>query len=61
MFMGTCVLAQGFPKCEIVGIVLSEPLLRLATQAAQAAGLTSRVRFEKGDAEHIPFDSPSAA
>lgn len=50
------VLAQEFPECEVVGIDLSEPLLRLATQAAQAAGLAGRVRFEKGDAERFAYE-----
>ncbi len=50
------VLAQEFPQSEVVGVDLSEPLLRLATQAAQAAGMDSRMRFETGDAEHIPYE-----
>jgi ubiquinone/menaquinone biosynthesis C-methylase UbiE len=53
------ILAQEFPESEIVGIDLSEPLLRLATQAAQATGLVERVRFETGDAERIPFEADS--
>ena len=53
------VPAQEFPQSEVVGIDLSEPLLRLATQAAQAAGLDGRVRFETGDAEHIPYEEDS--
>jgi ubiquinone/menaquinone biosynthesis C-methylase UbiE len=48
------ILAQEFPRSEIVGIDLSEPLLRLATQAAQSVGLASRVSFETGDAERVP-------
>lgn len=50
------VLAQEFPQSEVVGVDLSEPLLRLATQATQAAGLAGRVRFETGDAERIPYE-----
>jgi ubiquinone/menaquinone biosynthesis C-methylase UbiE len=53
------VLAQAFPRSEVVGIDLSESLLRLASQAAQAAGLADRVRFEPGDAERIPYDEDS--
>jgi ubiquinone/menaquinone biosynthesis C-methylase UbiE len=49
------VLAQALPRCEVVGIDLSEPLLHLAAQAAEAAGLADRVRFETGDAEDIPY------
>jgi len=50
------VLAQAFPQSEVVGIDLSEPLLYLASQAAQAAGLADRVRFETGDAERIAYE-----
>jgi ubiquinone/menaquinone biosynthesis C-methylase UbiE len=50
------ILAQTFPECQVVGIDLSEPLLQLANQAAQAANLDQRVRFEKADVEKIPYD-----
>jgi len=53
------VLAQEFPESGIVGMDLSEPLLRLATQTAQAAGLDDRVRFETGDAERISHEDDS--
>ena len=53
------LLAQEFPHSEVVGIDLSDPLLRLARQAATAAGLLDRVRFESGDAENILFDDDS--
>lgn len=53
------VLTQAFPQSEVVGIDLSEPLLHLASQAAQAAGLADRVRFEAGDAERIPYEDDS--
>lgn len=55
-FGGTAiVLAKQFPDGEIVGIDLSEPLLRLANQTAQAAGLEQRVKFELGDVEKIQY------
>ena len=50
------VLAQAFPQSQVVGIDLSEPLLALAVQAAQAAGLGERVAFEKADVQQIPYD-----
>ena len=50
------VLARRFIDSEIVGIDLSDPLLRLANQYAQAAGLGDRVRFEKADVHQIPYD-----
>jgi ubiquinone/menaquinone biosynthesis C-methylase UbiE len=55
-FGGTAiVLAKRFPNSEIVGIDLSEPLLRLANQTAQAAKLEHRARFEIGDVEKIQY------
>jgi ubiquinone/menaquinone biosynthesis C-methylase UbiE len=53
------ILAQAFPQSEILGIDLSEPLLRLATQAAQATGLDDRIRFKTGDAEQMPYEDNS--
>jgi ubiquinone/menaquinone biosynthesis C-methylase UbiE len=53
------VLAQEFPQSEILGVDLSEPLLHLATLAAQAAGLADRVHFETGNAEQIPCEENS--
>jgi ubiquinone/menaquinone biosynthesis C-methylase UbiE len=59
-FGGTAiVLAQKFPDSEIVGIDLSEPLLRRANQAAQVANLGERVRFEKADVQQIPYEDDS--
>ena len=49
------VLAHRFVESEIVGIDLSDPLLRLANQSAQAADLSDRVRFEKADVHQIPY------
>ena len=50
------VLAQAFPRSEVVGIDLSEPLLALARQTAQASGLGKRLAFEKADVQQIPYD-----
>jgi ubiquinone/menaquinone biosynthesis C-methylase UbiE len=50
------VLAHRFADSEIVGIDLSDPLLQLANQSAQAANLSDRVRFEKADVHQIPYD-----
>lgn len=59
-FGGTAmVLAKRFPNCEIFGIDLSKPLLRLANQTAQAARLEQRVKFEMGDVEKIPYGDHS--
>lgn len=56
-FGGTnLVLAQRFVDSEVVGIDLSDPLLRMANQAAEAANLGERVRFEKGDVQQIPYE-----
>jgi ubiquinone/menaquinone biosynthesis C-methylase UbiE len=53
------ILAQKFPDSEVVGIDLSEPLLRRANQAAQSANLDKRVTFEKGDVQQIPYAEDS--
>jgi ubiquinone/menaquinone biosynthesis C-methylase UbiE len=53
------VLAQALPRSEVVGIDLSDPLLELAIQAAQATGLGGRVAFEKADVKKIPYDDNS--
>jgi ubiquinone/menaquinone biosynthesis C-methylase UbiE len=53
------VLARRFVDSEIVGIDLSDPLLRLANRSAQAADLGDRVRFEKADVHQIPYDDDS--
>jgi len=53
------VLAERFPESEILGIDLSEPLLRLAEQAAQEMDPGERVRFEKENAQDIPYDDDS--
>jgi ubiquinone/menaquinone biosynthesis C-methylase UbiE len=53
------VLACQFADSEIVGIDLSDPLLRLANRSAQVAGLGDRVTFEKADVHQIPYDDDS--
>lgn len=53
------ILAKQFADSEIVGIDLSEPLLRLAREAAEAANLGERARFEKADVQQIPFEDHS--
>ena len=53
------VLAHRFIDSEIVGIDLSDPLLRLANRSAQAADLGDRARFEKADVHQIPYDDNS--
>jgi ubiquinone/menaquinone biosynthesis C-methylase UbiE len=49
------VLAERFSYSEVVVIDLSEPLLRLARQAAARAGHGERVRFEVADVQQIPY------
>jgi ubiquinone/menaquinone biosynthesis C-methylase UbiE len=50
------VLAARFDEAEFVGIDLSDPLLRLAREAAEAEGAGERVRFEHADVQQIPYD-----
>jgi len=53
------VLAKRFVDSEIVGVDLSEPLLRLARQATEAAHTGERVRFEKADVHQLPYEDNS--
>ena len=53
------VLAERFPNSQVLGVDLSEPLLRIATQHAQDAAMGERVRFEKVDAHELPYDDDS--
>jgi ubiquinone/menaquinone biosynthesis C-methylase UbiE len=49
-------LAHRFADSRILGVDLSDPLLRLAEESAGAAGLGERVRFEKVDAQELPYE-----
>jgi ubiquinone/menaquinone biosynthesis C-methylase UbiE len=44
--------------CEVVGLDLTAAPLALAEQMSQERGLTN-LRFQVGDAEHLPFDEQS--
>ncbi len=50
------VLAQNIPDINIVGIDLSDHLLRHAAQCLEESGLQQKIRFEKADVEKLPFD-----
>jgi len=52
-------LKRAFPKADVTGIDLSQPLLNFARKGAEAAGLTEGLRFETGDVESLPFDDRS--
>jgi arsenite methyltransferase len=54
----TLYLAETF-GCEVVGIDFSEENVCLAQAAAAARGLTARVTFLHGDAEHLPLPDAS--
>lgn len=41
---------------EVLGLDLGERQVERARERADAAGLSSRARFEVGDAEHLPLD-----
>lgn len=59
-FGGTAIsLAQEFSGSQVVGIDLSDPLLQLADEAAQEAGVGDRIRFEAGDVQQIPYEENS--
>jgi ubiquinone/menaquinone biosynthesis C-methylase UbiE len=53
------VLAQRFPESQVIGIDLSEPLIQMANRSAAEVGLGERVRFEKADAQRIPYEDRS--
>ncbi|UCE07675.1 MAG: class I SAM-dependent methyltransferase [bacterium] len=53
------VLAKMFADCEVVGIDLSEPLLKIAEGSNQAAQLGERIKFEKADVQQIPYPDNS--
>ena len=50
------VLAERFPQAEVVGIDLSDPLLKLAREAAANTSFGDRVTFKKTDVQEIPYD-----
>jgi len=52
-------LARVFPRAEVVGLDLSEPLLELARSSMEKAGLSDRLSFEKGDVQAMPFEDDS--
>jgi arsenite methyltransferase len=51
-------LAERF-GCEVVGIDYGARNVEQANAAAAAKSLSARVTFERGDAEHLPFDDSS--
>jgi ubiquinone/menaquinone biosynthesis C-methylase UbiE len=48
--------AKGIPTVEVVGLDLSDVALELARDNAQKSRASSRVSFERGDAEDMPFE-----
>ncbi len=49
-------LAKGIPGLEIIGLDLSDVVLELARDNARKSEVTSRVTFECGNAEDMPFE-----
>lgn len=57
---GTGVLTLGIAaranvSASVVGFDLSQPMLTRAAASAERAGISSKVRFQQGDAENLPF------
>ncbi len=50
------VLVEELPKCEIIGIDLSDPLLEYASSRISNTNIENRLRFKKGDVQRIPFE-----
>jgi ubiquinone/menaquinone biosynthesis C-methylase UbiE len=48
--------AQGLSGVQVVGLDLSDVALELARDNAQKSEISSRVTFEKGDAQDMPFE-----
>jgi ubiquinone/menaquinone biosynthesis C-methylase UbiE len=53
------VLAEGIPGCEVVGVDLSKPLLDYARGSIDGESVKSRVKFEVGNVEKMPFENNS--
>jgi ubiquinone/menaquinone biosynthesis C-methylase UbiE len=51
--------AKAIPGVEVVGLDLSDVALELAKANARENGVSSRVSFEAGDAEDMPFEDDS--
>jgi ubiquinone/menaquinone biosynthesis C-methylase UbiE len=52
-------LARSYPFSEVVGLDLSDEMLKLARQRAAGVGLGEHVKFSKGNAERIPYPNNS--
>jgi len=52
-------IARAFPRAELVGLDLSEPLLEIARRQTEEAGLSERLTFKRGDVEAMPFEDDS--
>jgi len=48
--------AKKIPGVEVIGLDLSDVVLMLAKENVQKTDVSSRVSFERGDAENIPFE-----
>jgi ubiquinone/menaquinone biosynthesis C-methylase UbiE len=49
--------AEEIPGVEVIGLDLSDVALELARENARESGVSSRVSFEIGDAEDMPFEN----
>ena len=53
-------VARRWPGCEVVGVDPAPGFVATARERAAADGETHRVRFEHGDAAHLPLESSTA-
>jgi ubiquinone/menaquinone biosynthesis C-methylase UbiE len=53
------VLAREIPRCEVVGVDLSIPMLHYAKNSLSCESIKNRVKFEKADVEKMPFEDDS--
>lgn len=54
-------LARQAPEAQIVGVDLAEHMLRVSEDNVRRAGLTARIRLERGDAKRLPHPAGAFA
>lgn len=52
-------VAKNNPEVEVTAVDLSETMLKVAEKNARDEGVADRVRFLKGDAKNLPFETKS--
>lgn len=59
-FGAVCIeIAKRFPKAEIVGVDLAQPLLHMAQSLAEQSNTSDRIQFLEGDVQKLDFSDDS--